>query len=347
MDFHFSNCSSAIDSIRKMGASRRGGVRIRGGRLPPTGIRNDVLPSGTKKVVAPKIPQRRIQVKKEIPECSVKADVIAQEKRVESCRSRGQGSKIIVQTAGLFLGEGLAPKIKKELPDYHERAYLAKCSRNTVTEEKTEFQMKEDAYVIDDLLCHEDNQAFIDDENFQQPVKLPKFKQELRNIKQEPPDLDNKPFTKEEYNKSKVESVASRFFMNFRRVDNEKEKKDCPDDIKCPGEDFLMLIQLPTCLPFKKEEEELADNKTEDESTKMVNSKPDWDAVCEGHIGKLQILKSGRMLLSLGSVKFTLENASPADSLWEVASVHIRNKNCGDVSVLGKIEEKFTVRPLL
>ncbi|XP_035212165.1 uncharacterized protein LOC118186203 isoform X2 [Stegodyphus dumicola] len=319
MDSHFSNCSSdTIDSIRKMTASRRGGIRIRGRRFPPTGIRSDMLPTGTKKVVAPKIPQRRTQVKKEIPECSVKADIIEQEKKVESWRGRGHGSKIIVQTAGSFLGEGVAPKIKRELPDYHERAYLANCSRNTVRNEKTEFQMKEDANIIDDLLFHEDNEAFIDDKNFQQPVKLPK--QELQNIKQEPPDPDNKPFTKEEYIGNKLESAGNRFFMNFRRMDNKKEK-DCKDDIK-PGEDFLMLIQLPTCLPFKKEEEELtdnADNKTEDESTKMVNSKPDWDAMCEGHI----------------------------DSLWEVASVHIQNENCGDISILGKIEQKFTARPLL
>ncbi|KAG8191657.1 hypothetical protein JTE90_016447 [Oedothorax gibbosus] len=68
MDSNASNYSPSVDSIQKSGISRRGGVRVRGGRLPPIRIRDSALtPTSTKKTFEPKIPQRRIKAKEEEP----------------------------------------------------------------------------------------------------------------------------------------------------------------------------------------------------------------------------------------------------------------------------------------
>ncbi|GBM99164.1 hypothetical protein AVEN_272484-1 [Araneus ventricosus] len=67
----------------------------------------------------------------------------------------------------------------------------------------------------------------------------------------------------------------------------------------------------------------------------------------EGSVGKLQITKSGRMRLALGSVDIAIESGVNEGSMAEVVSIPLENKDAGDFIVLGKIYQKMIMHPIL
>ncbi|SAL94787.1 hypothetical protein [Absidia glauca] len=128
------------------------------------------------------------------------------------------------------------------------------------------------------------------------------------------------------------------------------------------ADDELLFFQLPAVVPmFKKpagdEDDEMKDVKDEEEVDKVKAQLPlaaqkvsmeeqmaamDLSDMPQGQIGKLVVLKSGKMKLKLGNVLLDIEQGMRSSFLENVMSVNTDTKKAVE---LGHIVQKFTCVP--
>lgn len=351
-----------IDSIRKTAVSRRGGVRVRGGRLPPIRIR-DVTTASHKKVIEPKIPQRRLKIKQSLDyiESIPSFEKIEIKDSRSSFNRRRGNSRVYLQTEGSFLEQGPALAIKKESVESH----FGRIPRTSSRRIKAEPEVKYEAAKITELLeSYDEKEGFTDNENDLKPVRMPPLKVESKlEIKDHILDNDkNKLIIKkepvdEDDDANKWTCSDDKVLKHIKKEDESKaEINDHFQDKKLPiAEDAFLLFQLPSRFPFEKSLDDLNESiKKENCSTKFNekdrNSQDEiisssFKDVPEGHIGKLQIMKSGRMKFVFGSIDIAIEKGI-SESFAEVASIPIKNNFEGDLIFLGKICEKMVLKPI-
>ncbi|XP_054710878.1 uncharacterized protein LOC129220479 [Uloborus diversus] len=324
-----------IDEIRNAAISRRGGIRVRGGS-DSSDFQN----------------AKQVETKGQ------------RDSRRE--RGRGRGNKCIVQTEGTFLGQGPAARVKKEsLDTEYERA--PRGSRAAGKQGAATFDRKPDEKEIKYLLEPWDEDENFDDSGELCPVILPlKPKSESKcKIKKEPlDDVDVKKEVKDgdikvEPGADKWHALEGKFFASIAPEDKKKENLiDLVDSTKVTGDSILLLFQMPQRMPFgntdcHEKEQPAATSKAttsqakDNEKEEVKDSKPTtlFDDMSDGRIGKLQVLKSGKMRLVMGSFMFTLETGSNSESLMEAVSIRTKDENDGDIVVLGKIERSMIVSP--
>ncbi|CAL1281450.1 unnamed protein product [Larinioides sclopetarius] len=258
--------SISLDMIRKTVISRRGGVRVRGGRLPPIRIR-DVVPPSNKKVIAPKIPQRRIAIKKEIPEPFERTSALSTNDRKDFRKSfsRGRGQRVYIQTEGSFLEQGPAFRLKKETVVPHYERISRSSSRMKFQESKI------NAGQINVLLEeYDEKDEYLDYEDDTQPVRFPFIKKKSKpKIKEEILDnQDVKPKVKEEI----LDDDDIKPKIKEEILDNEDVKKKIKEEfldnedvklkIKKEAEDDTDDTKVNWILPdFKTTKEEISEPK--------------------------------------------------------------------------------------
>ncbi|XP_054717466.1 DNA-directed RNA polymerase III subunit RPC4-like [Uloborus diversus] len=114
----------------------------------------------------------------------------------------------------------------------------------------------------------------------------------------------------------------------------------------------LMLLQFPSCVTVPESNVDLdntpgqrsqlnGETNFSDEQKKISTY---LSSLSEGHIGKLQLLKSGKIRLILGALKFDLDSITPLISKHEVVSIRT-NTDAGEMVTLGNMEQKIMFDP--
>ncbi|KAF8782042.1 DNA-directed RNA polymerase III subunit RPC4 like protein [Argiope bruennichi] len=261
MDSNGTDSSITLDMIRKTAISRRGGVRVRGGRLPPIRIRDVVPASSTKKVIAPKIPQRRIAIKKETPEPSEVAATFSKDDRRDFRKfsGRGRGQRVYIQTEGSFLEQGPAFRLKKDTVEPHYERIPRSSSRM-----KMGMETKINASQINLLLEeYDEKDTCLDCENNMQPVRFPYIKRELKlKIKEEILDKENE---EQKIKEEIVDNEDAEPKIKEEILDNEDVEPKIKEEI-VDNEDAKPKIK-----------EEIVDNKdVESKIKKELEDETDW-----------------------------------------------------------------------
>jgi len=124
------------------------------------------------------------------------------------------------------------------------------------------------------------------------------------------------------------------------------------------GAKEIVLFQLPSILPIPNsikpqyvdeelpdpKEKKLVDNTVKDSKieTDKTDSLPIKPPEPTGHLGKLQILKSGKMRLKIGNFVFEVSQGTSTSFLTTVGLIHLPSNNMID---LGSLEKYFICTP--
>ncbi|GIY95496.1 DNA-directed RNA polymerase III subunit RPC4 [Caerostris extrusa] len=339
-----------------------------------------------KKVVAPNIPQRRIKIKQETLEYNEKPPSNVREQvdvRKERFR-RGRGARVYIQTGGSFLEDGPAFAPKKALTTDYQREkiidstlfsiprpwltiklhapleYRDPCyervSRSSSSRSKSNADVKIERKQIYDLLeNYDENDVFPYNENDLNPVQIPFLKMKhAPKIKEEILDVENiKPVIKKEQVDA-AENLNDTEVKFFERTLKQETPSKIVDNLF--REDTLMLLQLPTCLFFEKSHHDVNQPAKKGATSIQQEGKDDnpqnniaganFKDAPEGYLGKLQVLKSGRMRLVFGSISLAVDLEVNEERLSEVVSIPVEDKN-GDFIVLGKVSQRIIPHPIL
>lgn len=331
------NSSSLVDNVRNMSISRRGGIRTRGGRLPPIRTRDIPVVTAPKKVVAPKIPQRRV-IKKERSEGPT--PLIKKEPffaKPEVSRGRGRGTKVFLQTEGTFLAQGPAAKIKKEPIDGPSYS-VPRSSRSSAREKEVS---KIDPDAINDLLdSYEAYGAYEDDLGCVPPYRLPLIKNGMIIKKKEEinEDIVKKEIKSEDDPWNKLEGKV------YTKL-KPKVKSDVEEFCNVKDEGMLILLHWPNCLPLANDQDD-GKPQNEDKNNESEVSSSFIEKLPEGHVGKLQFLKSGKKRIVMGSMMFEFVEGAASQSSKEAVSVRA-DEDGGDVIIIGKIDRTMVLIPLI
>ncbi|GFQ92304.1 DNA-directed RNA polymerase III subunit RPC4, partial [Trichonephila clavata] len=206
--------------------------------------------------------------------------------------------------------------------------------------------------------------AYTDNGNDLKPVRMPPLKTECK-LEIKTPVLDddeNKPIIKKEPvdEADDVNTWACSEDKGFKYMEKqnayEAKLNRHFQDMKLPmAEDGFLLFQFPSKLPFEKSLDGLnepikKENHSAEHNEKDRNSQGEilgssFKDVPDGHVGKLQIMKSGRMKFVFGSIDIAIEKGLN-ESFSEVVSIPLINNFDGDIIFLGKICEKMVLHPI-
>lgn len=277
-------------------------------------------------------------------------------------RGRGRGSAELIQSHSIF-EQGPAEKLFKRSvwsdPTYSGGGsgggggQSSASSRGSIRIKQESASSKATQEILDKLLHDKTVELDEDLGSTNLPVKLPLYIGEVK-LKQE--------------GKVKLEDLSG-------EADN-PDVRSCADLFNTEEMDAgeLVLVQLPDCLPgmlpSASEERRLAaaqahqsnqpqppaaqpaldgkgDSKTTDSASLVDRLK-----LCrlsdlgDGCIGKLQVLRSGRTRLQLGSILLDVEMGAPAGFLQDVVAVEMSGSDQhNDMSVLGHIRHKLVISP--
>lgn len=352
---------------------KRGLPATRNARLPSIRNPRDLTLGGLnlgitpKRTFAPKIPVRREKSQDSgiSPDKGKPKNVDSPHDRrkggtSERGRGRGRNRPEYIQTDGIF-SEGIGGAVKKpsrsrvsnELDDAPRIPRLmAPVIKKEITEENN------DKVLLDNLLRDD----FIDDgsdeeKDVQCPVYLPlscSTKDKL-GIKNDPGDVKNVINIKKEKLEIKTEEPSPMELLDVKPnllVKTEPSEacelftaEDITEDKQ------LLFFQFPDVLgvPPQPEDSRSQPKNSQDSSTSQETAAPNSDGIRladfpEGYIGKLQVLKSGKTRLVLGSLVLDVKMGAPFSTLQDLVSVRT-GMSGGDMTVLGHVHHKLVCMP--
>ncbi|KAG2463241.1 RPC4 polymerase, partial [Polypterus senegalus] len=122
-------------------------------------------------------------------------------------------------------------------------------------------------------------------------------------------------------------------------------------------EDELLFIQLPDTIPGQSAttSEKISKTETKPEEKHSLPFKshdtlknentPTLADFTEGHIGKIQIRKSGRVQLVLGEVALDVSEGAAFSFLQQLVSIRLSEGRTGDLTILGNVKHKLVCSP--
>ncbi|GFT49569.1 uncharacterized protein NPIL_690111 [Nephila pilipes] len=274
--------------------------------------------------------------------------------KAERGRGRGKSKAQIIQLEGSVFGEGIAASTSKA---GRQREYIPKSEFfsgrvSSVKKEKSDFEMKNMAEEMKNLLRDD----FIDDgddsncEESIKPVIFPIKETKIKNEKIEKGEsFQNQDFAKEMG--FDIQKIAK--FIKKEKTDEEKVPVVKPDLSKVPQNEITQLVtnndspffllELPECITaetadYQPKEQSVPETSNEKKNATNLSSMPD------GRIGKLQILKSGRVRLKLSSLYYYLDVKYSLKTKHEIVSIKT-DSNPGEIITLGNCESKISILP--
>ncbi|XP_075232657.1 RNA polymerase III subunit C53 isoform X2 [Lycorma delicatula] len=148
--------------------------------------------------------------------------------------------------------------------------------------------------------------------------------------------------------------------------DDKKPRLPTVKDLMNSEEPQFVMLQLPTCMPGLKPEDSnvrqdvasssqnngAGTSATSSSSTEQRSTKSESELRCTlqtlkpGKIGKMQVLKSGRIRLILGDTKLWLEMGTQVSFKQDLISVDLdRNTKKGSTICMGSVPLRMTVTP--
>lgn len=361
---------------------RHGMPIARGARLPSVRTPRDLTLGGgaQKRTFTPNIPVRK---DKQNDTANIKNAARQDGKRNQRQRggnrgergSRGRGrgrGENLIQTEGVFTEGPMAAPLKKGASARYESdskaehmqvpKFVPKANR-TQAEKDADEQMLKNLY-RDDFISD------LDDERSKKvnPVQLPLMAS--FNIKKE---VETKPVVKIKTEPKDENNVELMDVDEPNGVDTTDDKSKAISDNLQPLQSItellsvkqdsgmLLMFQFPDNLPgvagkdddddnqkghhskHGKNMPSTSKNKEETEITAKLQNCSLAD-LPEGFIGKLQILKSGKARLKLGSVYLDVELGTKVGFQQDLVSINASERD-GDMIVLGRVQDNLVCRP--
>lgn len=118
-------------------------------------------------------------------------------------------------------------------------------------------------------------------------------------------------------------------------------------DLCLSDQEELFYIQLPDCLPIKTSGHRATDTANPGPSqTATRNSKePVLTSFSEGCLGKLQLRRSGKVVLKMGDISMDVTEGTAFSFLQQLVSVRMSEGRSGDMMVLGNVRHKLVLSP--
>lgn len=325
---------------------------LRGGRNERIGD----VPIAKKRVFVPNIPVRRDRLKVNSEEQKKydkpKNDKNQRGKGADRGR-RGRGRGEFIQTeGGIFVAGPSAPTIRREYGQRNTEGSGLQIPKFTPVSVKTKAEKEEEEERLKNFLKDD----FIGDE-FEyddiKPVKLPlvtqiKCEEELKpdlmkiKIKKEPKEEEEEEMKSiDDIHMPKKEEIKKEEYAE----DNEKTVDEIFTNNSIPESGTFVFFQFPKC-PLKSYLVDDVKSKSSDTDNDANNDENDevFKDIPEGLIGKLLILKSGKVILRLGSMSFNVENGTNIGFLQEVVSLKV-NEESKDLHVLGYLNNRIVCLP--
>lgn len=124
---------------------------------------------------------------------------------------------------------------------------------------------------------------------------------------------------------------------------------DLLQDLSLSGSEELFFMQLPDCMPFRTKKETNKDRKSEDRrhghEAVVKEACPVLSQFPEGFLGKLQIRRSGSVVLKVGDVVMDVSEGAAFSFLQQLVSVRLSDGQTGDMMVLGNVRHKLVLSP--
>ncbi|XP_055951813.1 DNA-directed RNA polymerase III subunit RPC4-like [Argiope bruennichi] len=278
--------------------------------------------------------------------------------RAERGRGRGRGKGQIIQLEGALFGEGIAPSAVKG--SFRQRESIPRSEfssgRPYIKKEKSEYDIQhmeqEMKLLLRDDFIDDGDDSNSGDESMKPvifPVKEIKGKQEkLEKDEEKPENFQNQDFAKTMgFN---VEKIA-KFIKKEKTEDADLVAE--PDWSKVPRNEVtelltsrdspFFLLQIPQCITTQANDyqSKAVENPVSSDEKKNVTT---LASMSEGTIGKLQILKSGRARLKIGSLDFYISDMCPLIGKHELVSIKI-DSGSGDLASLGNCEKSLILEP--
>ncbi|XP_020773966.1 DNA-directed RNA polymerase III subunit RPC4 isoform X3 [Boleophthalmus pectinirostris] len=131
-------------------------------------------------------------------------------------------------------------------------------------------------------------------------------------------------------------------------------------DLHVSGRDELFFMQLPDCMPVKTvgprppdtasyglskpaKRDSLPQGKA---GTSLQTQEPVLSSFSEGLLGKLQLRKSGKVVLKLGDISMDVTEGGAFSFLQQLVSVRLSEGRSGDMMVLGNVSHKLVLSPV-
>lgn len=267
-----------------------------------------------------------------------------------------RGSDRFIQTQGATFAQGVEGEAKAAsgFPKWNNRSesvHVEKpklpntpSSTSLTSEEKAEDQKKLE------LLLRSD---FIDDGSAEVPRLYPTTLPLLVPAK---PASEHKPVVKSEMSIIKQEPTEEPVLA--KAVPSTALKRmalaDLCTDPNLPEIGQLLFFQLPDSLPGldtpSDQPEKEASNLQAPSLVKMEQPETFCGQVKlrhfpEGYVGKLQVLKSGRVRLLLGAVALTVDTGTRTSFRQDLISLRLSESGGADASVLGQVQYKLICLP--
>lgn len=144
-------------------------------------------------------------------------------------------------------------------------------------------------------------------------------------------------------------------------------------DLRLSDQEELFFMQLPDCMPIKtsghrfpdtaspgpsrtatrdskpqdKSRLPTRDSKLQDKvSANLHTQEPVLYGFSEGHLGKLQLRRSGKVVLKLGDISMDVTEGAAFSFLQQLVSVRQSEGRSGDMMVLGNVSHKLVLSPV-
>lgn len=148
---------------------------------------------------------------------------------------------------------------------------------------------------------------------------------------------------------------------------------DLLSDLRMSDQEELFFMQLPDCMPIKtsghkppdtvspgtsrraprdsklqdKSRLPTRDNKLPDKvSANQQSQEPVLNGFSEGCLGKLQLRRSGKVVLKLGDITMDVTEGAAFSFLQQLVSVRLSEGRSGDMMVLGNVSHKLVLSPV-
>lgn len=131
-------------------------------------------------------------------------------------------------------------------------------------------------------------------------------------------------------------------------------------DLRLSDREELFFMQLPDCMPIKTTAHRPPDSassgpsRTASRDTKLqpkVSASPKTQesvlqGFSEGGLGKLQLRRSGKVVLKLGDISLDVTEGAAFSFLQQLVSVRLSEGRTGDLMVLGNVDHKLVLSPV-
>ncbi|XP_030019224.1 DNA-directed RNA polymerase III subunit RPC4-like isoform X1 [Sphaeramia orbicularis] len=128
---------------------------------------------------------------------------------------------------------------------------------------------------------------------------------------------------------------------------------DLLQELSLSGSEELFFMQLPDCMPFRTKKET---HKEMHKERRTEDKRPGHEVVAkeacpvlsqfpEGFLGKLQIRRSGSVVLKVGEVVMDVSEGAAFSFLQQLVSVRLSDGQTGDMMVLGNVRHKLVLSP--